>query len=62
MYRCYSSLDVFYLAFIAGLCLWLLVGIADGNDVVQLIVLWDVKTVKEELGFRIGLDKTYWTA
>jgi hypothetical protein len=45
---CYL-LDILYLRSVARLGVGLFVGITDSDDVVQLIVLGDVKTVEEEL-------------
>ena len=46
-------LDVFNLRSIAGLGVGLLVRVADGEDVVQLVVSGDVEAVEEELAFLV---------
>ena len=46
-------LDVFHFRGIARLGIGLLVRVADGEDVVQLVVSGDIKTVEKELAFLV---------
>ena len=46
-------LNVLHLRGIAGFGIGLLVRVADGNNIVQLIVGRNVKTIKEELAFLV---------
>ena len=57
-----SLLDVLHLRSIAGLGIGLLVGVADGEDVVQFVVGRDVKTVEEKLAFLVRQQEAHRTA
>jgi len=56
-----NLLDVFHLRRIARLGIGLLIGVADGEDIIQLIVNGDVKAVEEELALLIRKKKAHGT-
>ena len=54
--------DIFHFRGITRLGIGLFVGIADGDDVIQLVVGRDVETVEEELALLIRQQEAYGTA
>ena len=54
-------LDVLHLRGIAGLGVGLLVGIANGEDIVQLVISGDVEAVEEELALLIRQQEAHGT-
>ena len=54
-----SLLNILHLRGVAGLCVRLLVGVSDREDIVQFIVRGDVEAVKEELALLVGQQETY---
>lgn len=57
LYDC--LLDVLHLRGIAGFGCGLLVGVADGEDVIQLVIGGNVKTVEEELTLLVRYQHSY---
>jgi hypothetical protein len=52
-------LNILHLRGVAGLCVRLLVGVSDRENIVQFIIRGDIEAVKEELALLIGQQETY---